>query len=290
MAESVSDLIKQATEAVKNVPENLQEIAFSKAFDALMAGGDSEVRSPRGTSMKKRKGSKEKAEETIRPDRSQLDELDRTQYPAITADSTALANSLRVLLAARDDLDIDGLSASDIAHTLVDKFRCKVTRQAISQCLNSAGQLVNRHKEGNAVIFRIMGRGETYLDQLAASDDENGATAHATGTNRTKRAKTAGGGKKRTKVGLKRKVPVKKKATKSKAGKGPGAKAALTQLYEGGFFKSPQTIGSIIEHLKHSLGRTYKPNHMSPALLRYLRSQKLKRTQNEDNQYEYENA
>lgn len=283
MAESVSDLIKKATEAVKDVPENLQEIAFSKAFDALVSAENSGASSQSGNRKTKRQGSGKAQLSQDGPDRSRLDELDRTQYPAITADSTALANSLRVLLAARDDLDVDGLSASDITHVLVDKFRCKVTRQAISHCLNSAGQLVNRHKEGNAVIFRIMGRGETYLDELATGyDSEAGKTAP--------RAKKASGGAKRKKANTKKEASVKKKSSKGKAGKSLGARAALTQLYDADFFKAPQTIASIIEHLKHNWGHTYKPNQMSPALLRYLRSGKLKRTKNGDNQYEYQNA
>lgn len=63
--------------------------------------------------------------------------------------------------------------------------------------------------------------------------------------------------------------------------------ALINAAYEEGIFKTPQTIGSITEHLKHTKGHTLKANQVSPALLRLLRNEKVTRTQNEDGQYEY---
>lgn len=281
MVKSVTELIKEASEAVAHVPENLQEIAFSKAFDALLAEQQGDVPNRTGGSGKRQHRGKPNPT-SDKPDRSQLDQLNRTAHSEITHDGTALSNALRVLLAARDELGIDGLTASEIAHVLMDKFRCRISRQAVSQALNDASQYVNRHKEGNAVIFRIMSRGEEHLGNL--SSEEEAAT------------KSAKGGKRRKKNSQSKAMRQDSKANKKTASKNgarkksPGAMAALTQLYDADFFSSTRSSGTIIQHLKQNLGRTYKPNEMSPPLLRYLRSGKLSRTKNADNQYEYQNA
>jgi len=70
----------------------------------------------------------------------------------------------------------------------------------------------------------------------------------------------------------------------------PGAFATISQLLADGFFKSPKTIGSIVEHCKTSRGQHYKASECSPALLRLLRDKKLKRQKNKEGQYEYSQA
>lgn len=287
MSTDISKLIKLATEAVEGVPDHLQGVAFGKAFDALLAeqqdaGPTAPRRSRRKTPSKG--DPKSTSQSTGEYNRSLLDQLDRTAHPEITHDGTALTNSLRVLKAARDELSIDGLSATDIAHVLADNFRCKIDRTNVTRGLNAAGQLVSRRKEGRAVIFRIMSRGEKHLDDLDAGVE--------TESKPTKKRKTNA---KKTKATKKKAAETKssnKGATKKTAAskKSPGASAAVTALYEADFFSQPRGIGAIIEHLKHNSGRTYKSNEMSPALLRHLRSGNLTRSKNADNQYEYENA
>jgi hypothetical protein len=68
---------------------------------------------------------------------------------------------------------------------------------------------------------------------------------------------------------------------------GSGARATLTQLLETPLFNKAQTINSIIEHCKHNLARTFKPNEFSGSLARMVRSGELTRKKNADHQYEY---
>lgn len=274
---TVGELIAEAAEAAKLVPENLQEIAFSKAFDALSEAESTQTRNaPLGTKSKKKKlndSSKDKEGKGVT-----LDALDRTAHPEINHDQTGLDNSLRLLKAARDDLGIDGLTAAEIARVLTEKFRARISRQAVGMALNDAGRYVNRHKEGSAVMFQIMGPGESYLD----TPKEAGVRAPTKG-NRTKKNSSP-------KPKATKKVETHgKKATKppSKSKRRVGPDAALHQLYDNGFFSSAKTIGNIIEELKHSHGRAFKSSEMSPVLLRYLRNGNLKREKNQDNQYEY---
>ena len=68
---------------------------------------------------------------------------------------------------------------------------------------------------------------------------------------------------------------------------GTGAIALLSQLLAGDFFDSPKRIGDIVEHCKHNLARTIKPNEISGKLGRLTRDGKLSRSRNSDGQYEY---
>ena len=82
-----------------------------------------------------------------------------------------------------------------------------------------------------------------------------------------------------------------KPVRKSPRGSGsPGAYAMINELLGDGFFRTPKTIGSIVDHCRTALGHHYKANECSPALLRLLRDEKLKRQKNKDGQYEYTQA
>lgn len=72
-----------------------------------------------------------------------------------------------------------------------------------------------------------------------------------------------------------------------KSSPGTGAAATLTRLAESSFFDKPRTINDIVEHSKHKLARTFKPNEFSGTLARMTRLGTLARQKNADNQYEY---
>jgi len=72
-----------------------------------------------------------------------------------------------------------------------------------------------------------------------------------------------------------------------RSGSGKGVLAIVSALVKDGFFKSPQTIGNIIEYCGTQKGHHFKSNEISPALLRLIRNQTLSRKKNKDNQYEY---
>ncbi|MBT3014017.1 MAG: hypothetical protein KUF77_15850 [Candidatus Thiodiazotropha sp. (ex Lucina aurantia)] len=274
----IEALIKKAAEASKHAPEHLQEAAFNKAFDALMGEnqGGGHALDERGSSSTKKSRTKKKTNKKNTEDTVSIDTLDRTQHPEIHHNSTALNNSLRLLRAAKDDLGIDGVTAASIANVLVDKFRCRITRQAVSMALNDAGRYVNRHKEGNLVIFRIMAPGEDYLDSLEEPDSKGDATQKKKKGKKT--AKSTSG---------KKKSSSKKKSKKGTSGGKTGPATAMSDLYDKGYFSTSRTIADIIDKLKHDAGRTFKANELSPVLLRWLRSGKLNRKQNSESQYEY---
>lgn len=301
MAKDVAQLIKEATEAVKDVPDDLRPVAFQKAFDALAdeQGGGGATGTPpaaKGRRSTSRDSKKQTPQVSKDSNRSQVDRLDRTSHPNITQNATALANSLRVLQAAHDELDIDGLSASDIAQVLTNEFRCRITRQAVSHALNGAGRFVNRHKEGNSVIFKIMSGGEEHLSALdsgtvsepAKSTKKKSKSPKKTKATKKTASSTSSSDGKTTKETTTKKKAKAKGAKKSSSR--PGPKAALQNLIGNGYFAEPRLISEIIEHLRHSTGHTYKPTDMSSTLLRLLRENALTRTQNSDNQYEYKNA
>jgi hypothetical protein len=79
--------------------------------------------------------------------------------------------------------------------------------------------------------------------------------------------------------------------TKKRAARpGTGPQALVIGLLAEGFFRSPQTIGSIISHCGTSRGHHFKSNEISPPLLKLLRDKKLTRAKNSENQYEYTEA
>ena len=134
MSNDVAKLVKEAAEAAKHAPEHLQEAAFNKAFEALQAQASNTIgasKAPKEPRHKTARTSKNKHDGEGRS----IDELNRTDYPEIDHDSTALVNSLRLLLAAKNDLDIDGLTGAQIAKVLTEKFRFRITPQAIGQAL-----------------------------------------------------------------------------------------------------------------------------------------------------------
>jgi hypothetical protein len=91
------------------------------------------------------------------------------------------------------------------------------------------------------------------------------------------------GRKHRPKTGQAEKVRFTPKAQSGR----PGPKAVLQELVNGGFFKSPKTIGDIQSHLAKKKGQHYKTTELSPTLLRLIRDEVLDRDENKNGQYEY---
>ena len=77
------------------------------------------------------------------------------------------------------------------------------------------------------------------------------------------------------------------KATRAPAKGRPGGKATLDTLVGDDFFKSPKTIGQLVEHCDTSLAMKYKQSDFSGPLMRLVREKRLTRKKNTDGQYEY---
>ena len=81
--------------------------------------------------------------------------------------------------------------------------------------------------------------------------------------------------------------PSEQKGKSARTSTSRGAFAIVSSLVSEGFFKTPQTIRHVIDHSGTHKGHHFKPNEISPALLRLLRNGTLTRKKNKDNQYEY---
>lgn len=141
--------------------------------------------------------------------------------------------------------------------------------------LKAIADTVNLFKS-ESVQLRVV---DVLLGQLGATDFSTAGTFETTRTRR-KRPKSK-------KVESSSDQIEKAKRKPARAPGSPGAFATISQLLTDGFFKSPKTIGSIVEHCKTSRGHHYKASECSPALLRLLRDKKLKRQKNKEGQYEY---
>lgn len=69
-----------------------------------------------------------------------------------------------------------------------------------------------------------------------------------------------------------------------------GPRSTLTALYDEGFFKTPRTLGQVVEHCDRDLALKFKSSDFSGPLARYTRDKRLKRVKNADGQYEYTQA
>lgn len=83
--------------------------------------------------------------------------------------------------------------------------------------------------------------------------------------------------------GLVKVAPAKRSSGSSRR----GAAATITALVAEGFFKSPQTIGSLVTHCDTKLASKFKQSEFSGTLARLVREKVLTRAKNGDNQYEY---
>jgi hypothetical protein len=284
-----SKLFARAAEIASNVPEPMQDAAFHRALDLLLGeeGGDrtggSASRQGRQSKPKPKTGQRGKAkapsDQGEQEDRAStlIANLDRTAYPHVTDASNVKDRALWLLQIANDDFSIDGLSAPEIAKVLTEKFRLTTTHQAVRQSLERANRLVDRDSRGPVTRYRIMDPGEKYLRNPDSQDKK--PTRQKKKSTRSRKAQTA--------------KPARSKAAKASSRKPPATKrrptpfALLEGLVDSGFFKSPQTIAMIREHMEHKQGRKYKANELSPALLRLLRNGRLSRDKNDNKQYEY---
>lgn len=278
MAESVelASLIQKAAEIAASVPENLQETAFNRALDALLGelpqtatrrSLEAEVTPPPEVESRHPEPEHDLAKVLIA-------RMDATAHADVKSAATVLERSLRVLHIARMDYDIDGLTPSEIATVLTDKFRISSPLSSVSDALGAAaGNLVDRVKEGRGYRYRIMTAGEEYL----------ASASHATTPTPAKKPRPT---KRAAKKKTEKKAPT-KKAPARQRGDRLGPKKLLEQLIQERFFSEPRVIKDVIAYVADTMGRTYKATELSPALVRLLRDKRLSRTKNADGQYEY---
>ncbi len=285
MTDDLTAAFRKAAEIAKVVPKALQETAFNRALDALLAPskGKHGAGAPDAPGSRKRAVRETKSGTSASSSEADnkgnhaaylCEHMDRTSYAFILKAPRVLERSLALLRAAKDDFEIDGLGSTHIARVLTEKFRLRTTRQAVQQALDAAGDKADRVTPASGrAYYRIMHPGEVYLD---SPEDQTTAVSRT-------------GSKQRAPATIKRKAASRKKtpgtSKNRKAGTGP--MVVVSKLVDTGYFATARTIRDIINHCGTNLGRHFKANEVSPPLLRLLRDKRLKRAKNSDKQYEY---
>ena len=283
--EQEKDLFKRAAEIASVVPESMQDAAFRRALDRL----EGEKTPPKREAKRDRTKPRRRGGGDSKPGDADsaaivLSQINRTEHPEVSKADKALERSLHVLKIARDEFQVDGLTAPQIAEVLTEKFRLRTTRQRVSQVLDGASTLVDRVAGSGraAARYRIMAPGEKHL--------ENGGGE----SSKPKDSKTAA--KSRAQSGRTRPSPKKVPETKSKkpgkssgkrSSRTVGPRAALEGLVADGYLDQPRTIGQMRERLDHKKGLAFKVTDLSPALTRMLRNEDVDREKNDSGQYEY---
>lgn len=292
MAERDLDKAFEAAAAIaKKLPKNLQEAAFNRALDHLLAARDS-VTAPQS-------GQNPVSGKVEEQDTNWINQIDRTRHPDMDATSRIADQALKVLQLAHKDHRIDGLSAPFIARVLTDRFRLPVKSNAVAIALQRERGTVNPVKTRDGTVFRLTAPGERYLDELRSQDntDSDAVPRRKSKSRAATRNETSGTSSRKpaasepsTKASASEPRTKSTGATGSKRTGRPGPKAAIALLLSSGFFNSSRTISDVQRELKHKRGHTYTVQELAPALVRTLRDETLDRQRSENGQYEYVKA
>jgi hypothetical protein len=284
----LQETFKRAAEIASVVPESMHEAAFNRALDALM--GTTAPATPPDAPRGGKAAPRGRAEPTITDDPvAALLALDRSKAPEVDAAQGGMGKALALLLVAGRELDIDGLTSQQMATVLTDKFRHRVTRQALNEAMDKAGNRIDRITGGRATRYRIMRAGEDWLAAPPA-EDTNGEAGRSTGrTGGSRRRRKGKQGTATTSTapaaGSTSKAPAAPKRATGRPSRGP--KAAVEGLITAGWFAKPRSLADIRVELEHQQALRFKATDLSPAMTRLLREGRLKRTKTEAGQYEY---
>jgi hypothetical protein len=279
----IQERILKAAEIAKNVPENLQEAAFHRAID-LLSGAEQPAVSTGGSDARQGASPTKQSASVKHPAPEQdlaqvlIKEMNATEHPKVRAATTVLDRALAILHGARVAHQIDGLTPSEIAKILSEKFRIPTDRSSVSHALGGAsGSLVDRVKESNGYRYRIMEPGE----QRVAKEGTQAVPKMQSPPRKRRKSK------KPNQVPESAGASAPSQRSKRSSGGRPGPKRIIGELIDGGFFNEPKLIRDVIAHLQDTRGRKYKATDLSPALVRLLRDGRLERAKNSDGQYEY---
>jgi hypothetical protein len=278
----IQTAITKASVLVKDLPADLRQVAFAKAFDALMATETPDEPHVNHGSTRRRTPDRKPVVDKAAGN-ALLDAIDSTAHPEIVDGKSTRELALRVLKAARDDAGQEWLTPASVCALLKDKFRISVKLSAVTMALFRAGTLVDRRKEGDGFVYRIMSAGEALL--------VNGTAALRPARKAAKRTVSAGhstlGGEAVAKTARKPRVSDSSDKSPGVKNRRLGPKAILETLIASGYFAERRTIGDIIDHVEVKQARKLKATDLSPALGRLQREQKLDRDRNAKGQYEY---
>ena len=291
--DAVKALLEAAADIVASLPPELKPTAFQEAVRLLE---DSERRSNTVPVRNRRKRDRPRRKAEISADASGPGELlkglDRTRHSQIGQHNTALVNALLLLRAAREQFQIDSLTTLQIANALSDKFRVKVTTNAISIALSEAESYVDRQRidRGYGYRYRLMAAGEQHLVQVTSKALSTGHARTSARAPAKKRASSRNPASAR-KAGNPGKAATAKQASR-KANPGcqkrrPSPLVAVKELVASAFFAEPRVISDVRVYLKDSKAYSYESSELFPAFIRLVQDQILTRTRNDDGQFEY---
>ncbi len=287
----LKELFKQASEIAQQVPPNMQEAAFNRALDLLTGSTSGQTASAdQGKATRKASISKDRSapEDGAVSTEALLAHIDSTQHPGVTAAVKILDRALMVLKIVLDEHGIDGLSPSDIAKILTDKFRVSATAATVSTALGRATTLVNRVPNKGGYIYRIMAPGIEYLTGVSSPLPLRLSPSKGK-SSRKKVASPANASATRLNAASEVQATPKKPSTSParKSSKGLGPKSAILSLITDKFFDTPKTPQVVQLFLKTKRGYIIDTDQLRVALLRLVRDQILDREPNSDGSYEY---
>jgi hypothetical protein len=279
----LQETFKRAAEIASVVPESMHEAAFNRALDALM--GTSTATPPHPPSHRSRGTTGGKAEPASDDAVSALMRLERSRAPEVDAAEGGLAKALALMFVARRELGIDGLTSQEMATVLTEKFRWRVTRQALNEAMDKAGNRVDRNKSGRATRYRVMHAGEEWLTK-SPGERSGEQTRTSGGSSSRRRRKQKHTQPESTPTASSNSAGSGKRTTTRRPGRGPTN--AVESLMDSGWFKTPRGLGDIRKELESRLALRYKPTDLSPVMTRLLRDGRLTRSKAESGQYEYQ--
>jgi hypothetical protein len=242
---NLGDLLAQAAEAVKSLPEDLRQTAFAKAVDILSAQrfGSSDVTAG-GRAPRNKTG---RPQDNLAP--AVVDAIDSTAHQEIYDRNKALDRALIVLRASRK-AGAEWLSAGVITRILREKFRLPANANAVSMALARANRLVDRRSAAGGYEYRLMAPGDDYLDNAPPEKSDPA-----------------------TKPGSKTKRPSRTSPTVDQGSRGSsragGLPALLREMIGSGFFKEKRVVAEAVEHLAHKKAKRFESrivskNRLSP--------------------------
>lgn len=290
---------KEAAAIAAEAPEELREIAYQRALDALLSArapiappaSGGETHSPASThAHSSARQAPRLDEQRKKPAQSGdvtrlLEVLDRTELAPLLRGRKVLDRALLVLRAAAAR-DVDALTAADIATVLTVKFREATTAPAVRMALDRNTQYTDRRPSGSQFQYSLMAPGQEYLDALPKMSSGNTPSA--------RRPKPRGRPPKKADPSAKatpaREAPQRKAAPAAKRSGRPGPMAAMLSLIAEGYFATPRTMSAFLKHLQERRALVYKPTDMTAPLQRLVRTDALTREKNAEGQYEYSTA
>ncbi|MFH1591969.1 MAG: hypothetical protein ABIB47_01230 [Candidatus Woesearchaeota archaeon] len=157
-------LIEKTKEGYKIIPYKIEQI-----LNTILEDYDTRNIKQIKPKKVKQKKSKSKIDKTKDPILEKLEnKLDRTSYSILHDLKNDLDRALLMLKIAKEDGDIDGLTASQISNLLISKFRVPSRKESISMALNNkkATKMVDRTKSEIGYKYKIMQGGLNYLEEL----------------------------------------------------------------------------------------------------------------------------